>query len=166
MPNLISLPPWLFVLFLASIAHADRLYLKSGNDFAVESWREADGMIYYQRFGGTMAVPKEDVLKIESGPALPPTPPNPRPVPFGSPSTGPTAGQEMFRACSPIPWIGEAESRIDSWLGCLGPGFTRKRNMTVMAGGDRTQHVIQYLGHTISYIYTTNGKITAYQSGN
>ena len=60
--------PILLVVFLvtsAVVAHADRIYLKSGWDFDVDKWWEEGSTLYYERFGGTISVPKSDVLRIE-----------------------------------------------------------------------------------------------------
>jgi hypothetical protein len=60
--------------------------------------------------------------------------------------TGGSASNDRWESCRPIPFIGDPESRIDDWLGCLGSSYSRSRNMTVTAGGYRIQHVIRFLG--------------------
>jgi hypothetical protein len=44
---------------------ADRIYMKSGWDFDVDSWREEGDSIIYERFGGSITIKKADVLRIE-----------------------------------------------------------------------------------------------------
>lgn len=48
-----------------SIALADRIHLKTGDYVDVDNWREENGQIFYERFGGTIAISKDDVVRIE-----------------------------------------------------------------------------------------------------
>jgi hypothetical protein len=47
-------------------AAADRIYLKSGADFEVDRWWQEGDTVYYERFGGVIAIPKGDVERIEA----------------------------------------------------------------------------------------------------
>lgn len=50
---------------LGTSAWADRIHLRTGDYFDVDGWREAGDYILYARFGGTITIHKDDVLRIE-----------------------------------------------------------------------------------------------------
>jgi hypothetical protein len=57
---------WLVLLTVTSASATDRIWFKATHDYIeVDSYREHDGMIYYPRYGGEIAVAKSEVLKIE-----------------------------------------------------------------------------------------------------
>lgn len=67
---------------------AGKLYLRSGQVIEVDVWEEQGDLIYYQRFGGRVGVPKTEILRIEGTPTprdpwritVPAEPPPPPPM--------------------------------------------------------------------------------------
>jgi hypothetical protein len=69
--RLCSLTIAILLLVWPSVCTADRIHLKSGWDFDVDRWYYEGDSLYYERFGGVIAVKRSDVVRIEksdSGP--------------------------------------------------------------------------------------------------
>jgi len=72
-------------LACAATAQADwKLYFRNGNTLEVPSYKEQGGMVSYPRFGGTVSVPRAEILRIEATgedaklKVAPPPPPDPK----------------------------------------------------------------------------------------
>ncbi|MBI4161419.1 MAG: tetratricopeptide repeat protein, partial [Acidobacteria bacterium] len=81
-------------LVFAAPAGADVFHLKDGRRIRVEEWTETETEYVYSRFGGTVAIAKADVARVERTvpegvpTAAPPAPPGEaRRLPFPKPST-------------------------------------------------------------------------------
>lgn len=166
--------PFGLLLLVAAPVDAGKIHMKHGYVIEAEYWWQDGPMLYYVRQVGRLqeAVSRADVERIEGTPQVPAdlewdfkNSTWRRRAGAGVASRSPASqGRDRFEACQPLPWVGEPETRIDAWLECLGPSYSRRQNHTVTAGSARTQHVIQYLGSNLLYIYTTNGTITAVQN--
>jgi hypothetical protein len=74
----------LTVLLAGATSEADVLHLKNGTSIEVTSWQDTGDAIEYEKYGGTIRILKEDVLRIERSAA--PASPESRPA-----TAGPTA---------------------------------------------------------------------------
>jgi hypothetical protein len=173
----------LILLWLAPIdAGADRVHLKSGQDFEVEQWWEQGDRFFYQRLGGIVAIPRGDVERVErtempaAQKAGAPQDVMPRPcdpfdplitakgaVPCVSPRPDP---------CEPrFPKVGYPEAAIYGWAACRGYTTTAGRvlssdlfrvSVTLVSGAIEKQFVVGP-ERSRTHISTRNGTITAIQ---
>ncbi|HEV8306901.1 MAG TPA: hypothetical protein VGW35_04490 [Methylomirabilota bacterium] len=71
-------------------AGADVLHLRNGGRIEVRAWRDAGDAVEFERFGGVVRIPREDIERIERDPRTPGAPggmgapPSGGPVPIGS----------------------------------------------------------------------------------
>ena len=185
--------PVLLALVLLALApttvEADRIHLKSGQDFEVDRWWEQGGALYYERLGGIVAVPRGDVERIERSPApgsaspstpappaaAPLSPAAPRPcdpfeplvtrgaVPCGSPRPDPCEVR--------FPKVGYPETAIYAWAACRGyttaSGQILSPDLFVVtvtaAPGFTHKRFVAGPDRDRRHVYTQNGTITAIQ---
>jgi hypothetical protein len=89
------------LLMLSHPSLADRIHMKNGSDFDVDTWREDGPDIVYQRFGGEIRVPKDDVLRIERAAPVDTMTQTPRGSP---PPVAPPQPTRPTRAAPPVDW--------------------------------------------------------------
>ncbi len=164
----------LLLLSLVPIeVEADRVYLRSGQDFEVERWWEQGDTFLYQRLGGIVAIPRRDVERVER---------SEKPAPRPEAAPGPCDPFEPLVTkggrvppCSPqpdpcgprFPGIGHPETAIYAWAACRGYTTTEGRVLspdlfTVTVTATEKQFVVG-AGRSRAYISTRNGTITAIQ---
>ena len=54
-----------FLLLLATPLYADRIHLRNGDYVDVDSWRADGDYIFYERFGGTIGIHKDEIVRVE-----------------------------------------------------------------------------------------------------
>lgn len=174
----------LVVLSLAPIdVGADRVYLRSGQDFEVERWWEQGDRFFYQRLGGIVAIPRADVERVErsetSAPLSTPAPRDAAPracdpfeplvtakgaVPCLAPRPDP---------CEPrFPKVGYPETTIYAWAACRGYATTDGRVLSpdlfavrvTPVGGITEKEFVVGPERSRTHISTRNGTITAIRS--
>jgi hypothetical protein len=167
------------MLLLPTLASADRVHMKNGWDFDVESWREEGDEIVYERFGGQIRVPKRDVERIDRVPRARGAAPStlPRCDPFDAlvsrPVTPCAPAQTAAERCDGNrPRIGEDEAAIYRWATCLGYASSSGQSFSddvFSVTTTQTQFGVTRL-FTIggwrsgTYIHTHNGRITIIQA--
>lgn len=124
---------------VATPALADRIHFKHGDYVDVDAWREEGGKIIYNRFGGEIAVPREDIARIERTDA--------------TPTKGAAPGPQS-RCAGLLPKVGESEAKISEWARCENLGTPR-----IHQEGVSKQYVFGNPARGVT-IYTQNGQVT------
>jgi hypothetical protein len=118
-------------------AWADVIHLKNGNSFRVRAWQDAGDAIEFTRHGGTVQIPKADVLRIESetGESEPEEDQSSRP-------TGPAVGlADALRTTPPAMTITYVDKTMLGLVGEMNPASTR--GMTQLGvGADQVDSLV------------------------
>jgi hypothetical protein len=96
------------ILSLACVSGlgADVFHLRDGRRIQVGEWHETDSEYIYDRFGGTVAIPKSIVVRVEKTTVRAPTPPSAQQAPSrtrGTPQAGPPASPPPAPKIAPVP---------------------------------------------------------------